>query len=229
MERDMGVLRFGSLAALVLLSGCAWILPKPPVAEATAATAAPACTLDLAEARRAYATTVVADGAAEPMILLLGDGPTHDRLVHSGARVVFRSVASLNDPPDLSAPETAPLTIEAPGGASGTSNPILDRSAVRLSPREGVPPAAAEFVIYKADIPNPNRPTSCDAQLRDGDFVYLRAVAPSAWMRVRDGKLGLPARRSPGPCAAPQERCYTDRYGGLLCVRYLECPADSVR
>jgi hypothetical protein len=89
---------------------------------------------------------------------------------------------------------------------------------------------ATRFAIYKADVPDSTRPTTCDAQIRDGDFVFLQAVKPSTWVNVTDAGTfyvaPLPTRESPAPadssrnpqCAQDEERCHTDQNGGLVCA-----------
>lgn len=87
---------------------------------------------------------------------------------------------------------------------------------------------ATEFALYKADVPDSTRPTTCDAQIRDGDFVFLQAVEPSTWVNVTDAGAfyvtPLPTEESPvdsrrNPrCAQDEERCHTDQNGGLVCA-----------
>jgi hypothetical protein len=89
---------------------------------------------------------------------------------------------------------------------------------------------ATEFALYKADVPDSTRPTTCDAQIRDGDFVFLQAVEPSTWVNVTDAGAfyvtPLPTRELPAPadsrrnprCAQDEERCHTDQIGGLVCA-----------
>jgi hypothetical protein len=89
---------------------------------------------------------------------------------------------------------------------------------------------ATRFALYKADVPDSTRPTTCDAQIRDGDFVFLQAVEPSTWINVTDTGAfyvtPLTSRESPAPadssrnprCAQDEERCHTDQNGGLVCA-----------
>jgi hypothetical protein len=89
---------------------------------------------------------------------------------------------------------------------------------------------ATRFALYKADVPDSTRPTTCDAQIRDGDFVYLQAVEPSTWVSVSDAGvfyvMPLATRESTVPadgrrnprCTRDQERCHTDQDGGLICA-----------
>jgi hypothetical protein len=110
------------------------------------------------------------------------------------------------------------------------ARPAGDGTSVPVAVRDGT-----RFVIYKADNPDPSRPTTCDALLRDGDFVFVRAVTPDAWISV--GATGIPYRQSaastqdvarvrrgedPG-CLKDEQRCYTDQDGGLVCAWAPSC------
>jgi hypothetical protein len=84
---------------------------------------------------------------------------------------------------------------------------------------------ASRFMLYKADVPDPMRPTTCDSQIRDEDFVFARLLAPSMWVSVAaSGVLEVEKARRPlgsqsnPSCARQEERCHTDARGGLVCV-----------
>lgn len=108
---------------------------------------------------------------------------------------------------------------------------------LRLAPKAGsttVPRAEASlFIVYKADIPDSTRPTTCDETIRDEDFVFLRATAPSAWASLnQQGGLGISEAMAGKPasdshsnplCARQEERCRTDSKGGLICVSAPVC------
>jgi len=242
----MVTLRLCGALASAVLCGCAWVLPKPAAAgsAALAPGAESRCRLDLSAARQAALDHVGAAGTPVPVIIARAGGPSTDRLIRNGARVTLGDIAATTQPQSSSAMETGPMTITAAptGGADADSVPILDGAVIRLRALDAghalgtvrqriAPPAGAELVISKADAPDPNRPTTCDANLRDGDFVYLRTLAPSAWIGIHDRGLGSSAASgsSPEPCANHDERCYTDRYGGLLCARFSACATLSAR
>jgi hypothetical protein len=231
---------------LSLLSGCAWVLPRPsrpPPPPQAAVAAYAACTLELTEARKNRSTALYGAGAARPLIISLADGPSPGRVVRDGSAVALRRAAG-GEGEAARAGKSMQALIQAVGARSGMHDTIEDQGVVQLRPRPtapgqsneatadgGSPAADREFLVFKADTPNPNRPTSCDALLRDGDFVYLQSVRPNTWVSVSGGTLVAEAARAPdgSPCRAPKETCYTDRYGGMLCVNHFECADESER
>jgi hypothetical protein len=241
----MPVTRLIVAATLSILSGCAWVLPKasppPPPSEAIAVEVA-ACSVELGEARKARSASLPDFGAAEPLTISLDGDPRADRIIRDGSIVRLQRAAGGGGQVIREQDGTRALRLAAasPGGISGR---IADGGDIRLearvdgsgaggasAPAAVSPPAGHAFAILKADTPNPNRPSSCDAALRDGDFVYLRSTEQNAWATVRDGTLVIQARRPVGspPCATPREKCYTDRYGGELCANYYECVDPGV-
>jgi hypothetical protein len=135
--------------------------------------------------------------------------------------------------------------VNASGNAITENAVLMDRGVVELREIEGsgylelqarsasiaVPRTeASRFVLYKADVPDPTRPTTCDGQIRDEDFVFVRTLAPSSWVSVAaTGMLevqSVPAGATPvavgssrnPECAREEERCHTDSRGGLVCV-----------
>ena len=74
---------------------------------------------------------------------------------------------------------------------------------------------ATDLVIYKADAPDPNRPTTCDRHVRDGDYVFVRAPNQDEWAALDlSGALYLPpASSKPCPTSdsdAESQRCPQD-------------------
>jgi hypothetical protein len=228
--------------AAAFLCGCAWVLPKPAAPTPAAAASGSDCSLGLTESRRTRGATLYAGAPAAPLVVARDDLPSADRAIRSGAPIVLRP-ATVTEGAGSGASDGVALTIEAVAAAAGAADTIVDGSVVRLRGRtsgaagtvatttETPPRSGAEYVIYKADRPDPNRTSTCDAILRDGDFAFLRAANENAWIAVRDGKLVAAAALSPdrAPCSAPREHCYTDRYGGLLCVNYLACADERER
>lgn len=242
MQRLHGVLA----VAAAVLCGCAWVLPKPAAPAPTASVGSPDCTIALAESRRTRGATVYSGSAAAPLVIVRDAPAGTDRAVRSGAPIVLRP-ATTTEGVVSGANEGVALSIEAVAGA-GAADTIRDGSVIRLRSRvtgaiaaaESGPgstatdasvPAGVDYMIYKADRPDPNRATTCDAVLRDGDFVFLRAATGNAWVAVRGGRLVVAAEqpRDRAACTAPREHCYTDRYGGLLCVNYLACADERAR
>ena len=245
--RNTPSMRLIGALILSLVSGCAWVLPRPsrppPPPEAAVAAYA-ACTLELTEARKNRSTSLHGAGAARPLIINLADGPSTDHVIRDGSAVALRRAAGGGGEATRASASMQAL-IQAAGTLSGTHDTIEDQGVIRFRPRATAPgpgseaaadagsPALADrdFLVFKADTPNPNRPASCDPLLRDGDFVYLQSVRPSMWVTVSGGTLVAQGARAPdgSPCQAPKETCYTDRYGGMLCVNYFECGDESAR
>jgi hypothetical protein len=88
---------------------------------------------------------------------------------------------------------------------------------------------ASIFALYKADVTNANRPSTCDEQARDGDYGYLRGLGPSTWLRVSGGALKaahptLPSEESVHPSppegaanSVADQVCRTDERNQMLC------------
>jgi hypothetical protein len=243
----MPSMRLIGAVVLSLLSGCAWVLPRPsrpPPPPQAAVAAYAACTLELTESRKNRSTSLDGAGAARPLIISLAEGASTDHVIRDGSAVSLRRAAGAGGEA-ARASASMQAFIEAAGTRSGMHDTIGDQGVVRFGSRATAPgpsnaatadagsPAQSDrdFVIFKADTPNPNRPTSCDALLRDGDFVYLESLRPNTWVSVSGGALVAQGARAPdgSPCRAPKETCYTDRYGGLLCVNYFECSDESTR
>jgi hypothetical protein len=230
--------------ALCLLTGCSWVLPKPsqpPPTEAVA-TADAACTLERIEARKARSASLAGLGAAQPLIISLEDGSNADHAIRGGNAVVLRrAVDEGNQAPREQ--ERVPAFIVTVATNTRAHDGIEDQSVVRLRSRSSLfregndagaargfaPLKGGDYVIFKADTPNPNRPSTCDAHLRDGDFVYLKSVSQNTWVGARNGAPVIQDAHAPdgAPCRTPRDVCYTDRYGGMLCANYFECGGQS--
>jgi len=243
----MRMLRYSGFVAAALLSGCAGLSPKLPIDDGgpSAASTGTRCRPDLSEVQQAAVDRADTFGMAVPAIIVRASGPSADRAIRSGTLVIIRSIAAISDQRSAYGTETGPLVLRAvgPDGAgpveilSGAVVGLQSRSTGRLPPDARTDASAAtdsriadRFVIYKADVPDRDRPTSCDTKLRDGDFVYLRRLAPSAWVEIRDGILtsSVPTLSAAAPCDALEQDCYTDRYGRLLCTRFRTCAVTSM-
>jgi hypothetical protein len=125
-------------------------------------------------------------------------------------------------------------------GASPEASVISDRGLIRLRSSkggylrlvDGQPGVSAnienasQLVVYKIDVPDSTRPTSCDERLRDGDFVFLEALEPNRWLdSSADGVLhSIPAKDTDvAACVQERERCYTDERGGIACAWGPKC------
>lgn len=246
-------MRTATLVTLCVLGGCSWILPRPTPpgsAHQSYAAAAGECSLELVEIRKTLTRRVDARGF--PALLVIRDasrkGP--DRLVRNGDAVYFQA----SSPPG--APETVTTWIidgpELKGQRLQPGAELADGVALQLRNVDGsgylrARPAgegasvpvrggdATSLILNKADTPDPARPTTCDARLRDGDYVFVRAATPTAWINV--SATGVPylqsaastqelarVRRGADPnCLKDEQRCYTDQDGGLVCAWAPSC------
>jgi hypothetical protein len=224
-------------AIAVTLAACSWLLPRPAHLPWDGQTTdqALSCSLQLVEARRALSTSMPGAGAAEPIVITLAAGESVTRIVHGGDAVTFRRLTDAGEAHEVNRATEVSLIAALPD----TSTEIADQDVVQLqhppaSPADGhaargaAPPSRGALVILKADTPNPNRPSTCDAQLRDGDLVFLRSATRKQWMTVADGVLAAqpPPRGSGAQCRRAQRRCYTDRYGGVVCAGYFACSSE---
>ena len=237
-----------ALVATVVLSGCSWFLPHP---EKTSNVIGDAdtprdgrCSLAVAQNRRLLPGQVIADGVPKLLIIHVQSPGATTREVRVGRSVYFDPSTREAHPPTEHAlwridslpnqsneiPEDAVLTdgsmflLREPEGSGYLQ---MGSKAVRLA----VPRAeASRFIILKADVPDPTRPTTCDEQIRDEDLVFMRVLAPSEWVSVAvTGILQVQpalagARPAPGGsntnplCAREEEHCHTDSRGGLVCA-----------
>lgn len=217
--------RIAGLALAFVLNGCAWVLPKPSPPPPPIAGSA-ACTLDLAEVRKGESGALLANRVGEPLTITLADREPGDRGIYVSTPVILRGTPRGGDGPVL--------TITAVDGQTAPLVPVRDGSIVSLgaaSVGAGANPAAGltAFQVLKADTPSPNRPTTCDALVRDGDFVLLQTVDARAWVGLRSGvltALGRPGRDG-AACHTARERCETDRGGSPVCVNYYACTDEQ--
>jgi hypothetical protein len=225
------------VAASALLGACSWVLPDASQEVGLADSRTAVCTLDLAEQRRARSVSLGGLGAARPLVITLANASTADRAILGGSTVVLRH-ASVRDHGTASDADAATMTIESVDGRTDGEVWVHDGSVIRVLMRisPGVspqPPLSGagqvspfaprlEVRVYKADRPSASRPSTCDGTLRDGDYVFVQVTTPTAWVDVRDGRIGAPGTPSPTDerCRQPREDCYTDRYGELLCANY---------
>jgi hypothetical protein len=231
--------RWAPAACVAWLAGCSWVLPHP--SEPPPDRELVQCPLDLAQARKDLPVTVAQRGTPALLIIRMSSAQSTGRSIHNGQTVYF--VATHHDvTPALSLP-AAPAApgsiwqveaIDSSGGPLAPDSPLSDASLVRLqnptnqrylslandaqsfSDRG----QAESFSLFKADVPDSTRPSTCDTQLRDGDFVFVRTVARQSWVGVSDtGQLFTSPGDGRNPqCAQQEERCLTDQRGGLVCA-----------
>ena len=98
----------------------------------------------------------------------------------------------------------------------------------------------SELVIYKADVPDASFPGTCDAVIRDGDYVLLRERYPDAWLGVNHagafvaGQEAAAADRASRSqraavriCVDETQSCYQDDAGRLYCAWVPACAGTS--
>jgi hypothetical protein len=243
-----------SMAAigLTLLGGCSWFLPHPEKSSNIIGDADTPqdgrCSLAVAQARKSLFGQIVAAGVPKPLIVH-AQFASSNRDIRNGQSIYFVASTRDTDPPREFAGVSRHQSKGEPtahsemwqlknlnrdGEAAAGDTVLLDRALIELRELQGgaEPPRAelSRFIIYKADVPDPTRPTTCDAQIRDEDFVFMRALDPSTWagvtatgslevQRGRPGRTTVPDGSNKNPdCAREEERCHTDAHGGLVCA-----------
>jgi len=231
---------------LALAGGCSWFLPHPQKLSNIIGDADTPqdgrCSLAVAQDRKSLFGHVAADGVPKPLTIHASIAAARE--IRNGESIFF--TASTRDVDLIPQPVLWRIeSVEVQGNAIAEDVVLMDRTIVELHAIDGsgylqlqttvasvaAPRAeASRFILYKADVPDPTRPTTCDAQIRDDDFVFMRALAPSAWVSVAttgvlEMHIALPGSK-PAPvgsnrnpdCAREEERCHTDPHGGLVCV-----------
>jgi hypothetical protein len=130
--------------------------------------------------------------------------------------------------------------VEKESGTTAADSLVSNRALIRLRASnggyfrivDGHPQISADvaeasrLVVYKIDVPDSTRPTSCDEQLRDGDFVFLEALEPGLWLdSSADGTLrgASGSNSSAAECVQERQRCYTDDHGATTCAWAPKC------
>jgi hypothetical protein len=242
------------LVGVPLLDGCSLVLPHPSAAPPDRGIEE--CSLDVLEYRRQLPNRIAAQGVAVPVIVrhatpdderLLRSGQaiyfvdTHPQADASQSDSGDRQMISMHT---SHLPKDSSIwileAVDKADGASPEASAVSDRALIRLRSSkggylrlvDGQPSVSANLenasrlVVYKIDVPDSTRPTSCDERLRDGDFVFLEALEPNRWLdSSSDGTLrSIPANDSnAAPCVQERQRCYTDERGGLACAWGPKC------
>jgi hypothetical protein len=242
------------MGCLLALPGCSWFLPKPddsrrdpglvqcPLDVAQLRKERPV-TL---QARGVPALLIIRKAPARGADAQGADAPGADRIIRNGQSVYFiathhdenRTILSLES--KSASPDTLwrVEAIDAGGIPPVPDSPLSDTSLVRLlrpgsgyldlsSDAQGLADLnhAESITLFKADVPDSTRPTTCDEQLRDGDFVFLRTSARQSWVGVSDTGAFFtgPGDRRGNRCDQPEERCLNDQGGGLVCAWTTHC------
>jgi hypothetical protein len=238
--------------ALAVLGGCSWFLPHPDSSSNVLGDADTTrdgrCSLAVAQDRRLLPRQIAAAGIPTPLIIRTrSPGASNNRNIGNDQSVEFDASTNLASPAQTAPHGTAwrIKVVDTQGEALAGDATLANGSVFALREDKGsgylrldtrststtttvAQAEASRFVVYKADAPDSTRPTTCDEQIREGDFVFLRVLEPSAWASVDSlGALGIqgaafgkpvPDSHSNPRCARQEERCRTDSLGGLVCV-----------
>jgi hypothetical protein len=234
--------RLAGAVWLTIQAGCA---SETPIffshSAASEGLPSPSCALEKIEARKELPRSGGIEGTATPFVIDKASFQDGDRRVRSGDLVAFSLNAGAAGPSPLHSSRV--LALDPSGVALPPLTPLSDGSLVVWDDESaaGTPgitresSAGAVFILVKADVPDRTRPTTCDDQIRAGDFVFLRTPNPSAWVTataagVPDIQHRLLARQSTPSggagnpaCASDHETCRTDAGGGLVCVWAPSC------
>lgn len=222
------------------------ILPHPLTPEGVAGDTRD-CSLELDRSRQVAACEKTAAGAPTLVIIRPSSRSLSDPTIHDRSVVEFtsdQSFANADRSRDrwrvelLRKPSPRPSPHRLSDGDLIYLWNVTAHRYLRVSSPEA---AAADvrhrsdasiFALYKADVTNPNRPSTCDARVRDGDYVYIRSLEPSTWFRVSHGdlepaSLQLPSGRAPQSelttGSVTDQRCRTDEGDQLLCGWVAKC------
>ncbi len=194
------------------------------------------CTLETMQRRKQLPLRPQTSGTAQAFVIRKPVGGATDRVVKSADEVYLRT-------PDQSWTLTA---VDVLGRTRPKATLIRDGATIRLRTLDTarpididehgtVPTSAArsgsELVIYKADVPDATMPESCDAIIRDGDYVFLRTRRPDVWLGTNRAGAAPEASRSNAPdvrlCVDEAETCYEDAAGRLFCAWAPDCSGTS--
>jgi len=202
------------------------------------------------EARRAAGRGIHVNGAPVPLTVRDGNAYGIDRRVRIGDAVAFIGDRA---PEEWDASYEAPTTwiLEGTTGAGTHLRPravLTSQLPFRLGALSGNGCAyvsavgdgelrdapcrdATFFVMYKADMPDANLPSTCDTTLRDGDYVFVRAAAPSIWLAA--DAAGIISREPdvvrirPRTGSARASRCHAIPDGDFVCALQPAIAASS--
>jgi hypothetical protein len=241
-------------AAAVLLSGCSWFLPRPEQASNVIGDADTPqdgrCSLAVAQNRKSLPGQIVADGVPKLMVIHLQSPNAAARQVKFGQTVYFEASSSTDQETKPAQPIAARglwriESAQDQGAQVAEESVLMGGNTFLLSDPQGsgyvqlagkalslaaARSEASRFTVLKADVPDSTRPTSCDEQIRDEDFVFIRVLTPSMWVNVTatgmlEVRRTLPGTRSTPDasnanplCAREEERCRTDSRGLLVCA-----------
>ena len=175
---------------VVCACACSMILPHPLTPEGVAGDTRD-CSLELDRSRQVAACEKTAAGAPTLVIIRPSSRSLSDPTIHDRSVVEFtsdQSFANADRSRDrwrvelLRKPSPRPSPHRLSDGDLIYLWNVTAHRYLRVSSPEA---AAADvrhrsdasiFALYKADVTNPNRPSTCDARVRDGDYVYIRCA-----------------------------------------------------
>jgi hypothetical protein len=225
---------------------CGCVSPGAPAVEAASAPDdAPqfkSCSLEQVQSRKMLSRHPDISGVATPLLVHIAVPLGSERLVRNGEVISFSASNAV-----AGAQGVTPLQLEAldpAGRPAADATPLIDGTMIRLraaagnsssnAPSDKNPP----LVIVKADVPDQGRPSTCDAQIRDGDFVFIYTISPSVWLDAPPAGSTPLARADSTPraalvngsedpsCAQDRETCVTDKRGGTVCAWAPACAKE---
>jgi len=193
------------------------------------------CSLEQVQSRKTLSRHPDITGVATPLLIHIAAPIGSERLVRNGEVISFSS--RHGEASAQGAPPWLLETLDPAGRPAADATPLSDGNMIRLRTAVVNSQSAKDppLVIVKADVPDQSRPTTCDAQIRDGDFVFIHTISPSAWLNA------APATGTPVPnaetmphsvlvngsedpsCVQDHETCVTDKAGGLVCAWAPSC------
>ncbi len=228
------------------MCACSLVLPHPMTVDSLDARS---CSLELDRSRQRTPCERNAAGSPTLAIIRLAARSSGDSAIDDRSLVEFSIDASPANASNRSrdtwridllhtpSPQPSPRRL-ADGDLIYLWN-LAARRYLRVSPSDDAVAGtkhrsrASVLVLYKADVIDPNRWSTCDDRLRDGDYVYIRALKPSTWLTVSDGALQVASLEQssqkaaavrPAGASAADQRCRTDERNQLLCGWMPSCP-----
>jgi hypothetical protein len=241
---ETSVVALPSVVALAFLAALATPLfagaqqGDPASAAANAADEAPPfrpCSLEQMQSRKSLSRQPDISGVATPLLIHLTAPIGATRRVHNGEVISFSS--RNGEAPPQGAPPWLLEILDPAGRPAAEAATLSDGNMIRVrtsgaNPRPDKDPP---LVIVKADVPDQNRPTTCDAQIRDGDFVFIHTLSPSVWLNAAPATAASVPSAETMPhsvlvngskdpsCVQDSETCVTDKGGGLVCAWAPSC------
>ncbi len=200
------------------------------------------CSLDQVQSRKTLSRHPDISGLATPLLIHLVAPVGSERLVRTGEAISF--TFSSGDPSAAAASALLLEILDPAGRPAADATPLVDGTMIRLSPAAPNSSSNAPsnknppLVIVKADVPDQGRSSTCDAQIRDGDFVFIYTISPSVWLDAPPTNIPALPRAVKLPqavlgngsedprCVQDREFCVTEKRGGTVCAWAPACAKE---